>query len=442
MDLSEVVIAQVWTRVAARLTELTGQRCYVRIPADGSWRVVPEDGWSDTLLPTAVRLPLDGGGSSQGELVLPAGTTGGPTLGASLVPTLLAELAEAMVRLTAATVAADEAVARERRLDAFARGLLDCATAAQIHAVIVEHMARALGAEIGALALPIAGEDALGVTATFGYPAVVVEHVRQAPGEGILGRVFATSQAVVVRDVSEMPEHARRRRYRSSSYLVFPLTGPAGVQAVVAVTDRADGRPFDDHDLHILAALNASASLALTCEALRERTRDLAHQATVDGLTALFNRRYFETRLEQEIQRQRRQFDELSLLIVDLDDFKMLNDSHGHLMGDRVLREVGDILRRAVRIFDVCARYGGEEFAILMPGANAATAFRIAERIRRQIEQHFVSGGRAGGPIPVTVSVGVASAQPATTRETLIAHADSALFQAKARGKNVVCVYP
>jgi len=137
------------------------------------------------------------------------------------------------------------------------------------------------------------------------------------------------------------------------------------------------------------------------------------------------------------IAAKNRELDRLNAIYI-----KMLNDSHGHLMGDRVLREVGDIFRRAVRIFDVCARYGGEEFAILMPGANAATAFRIAERIRRQIEQHFVSGGRAGGPIPVTVSVGVASAQPATTRETLIAHADSALFQAKARGKNVVCVYP
>jgi len=439
--MSEELIAEVWTRVAARLTELAGQPCHVRIPADGAWRVVPEDGWSDTLLATAVRVPLDGGGMWQGELVVPAQPDGAKAR-SGLVPTLLGEVAEAMVRLTAAAASADEASARERRLDAFGRGLVDCATAAEMHALIVEQMARAVGAEIGALALPIAGEEALGVTATFGYPAVVVEHVRQTPGEGILGRVFATGQSLVVRDVSEQPEHARRRRYRSSSYLVFPLTGPAGVQAVVAVTDKADGRPFDERDLAILASLNAPASLALSREELRERTRDLAHQATVDGLTSLFNRRYFETRLEQEIQRQRRQFDELSLLMVDLDDFKILNDSHGHLMGDRVLREVGDILRRAVRIFDVCARYGGEEFVILMPGANAATAFRIAERIRRQIEQHFVSGARAGGPISSTVSVGVASAQPATTRETLIAHADSALFQAKARGKNVVCVYP
>ena len=168
------------------------------------------------------------------------------------------------------------------------------------------------------------------------------------------------------------------------------------MQAVIAVTDKADGRPFDDRDLAILMAFGAPASLALGRE---ESARAHARSRPPgDGGRAdrLFNRRYFETRLEQEIQRQRRQFDELSLLMVDLDNFKDLNDSQGHLVGDRVLREVADILRRAVRIFDVCARYGGEEFVILMPGANAATALRIAERIRRQVEQHFASGLRAG----------------------------------------------
>jgi diguanylate cyclase (GGDEF)-like protein len=439
--MSDTPALTAWANVAVRLTEIMGRRCYVRLPRAGDCAVVPKEGWAEALLEGAMRLPIDGGGELQGELVVPRGDDAAGA-DVAIVRPLLGELAEILLRLSAAEHTAEAAVTRERRLDGFGRALVEASTATEVYAIIVEQMARAVGAEIGALALPIPGEDALGVTATFGYPAVVVEHVRQAPGEGILGRVFATGQSVVVRDVSELPDHARRRRYRSSSYLVVPLTGAGGVQAVVAVTDKSDGRPFDERDLAILTGLNAPASLALSREELRARTRDLAHQATVDVLTALFNRRYFETRLEQEIQRQRRQFAEFSLLMVDLDDFKRLNDSQGHLVGDRVLREVADILRRAVRIFDVCARYGGEEFVILMPGANAATAFRIAERIRRQVEQHFVAGTRAGGQVASTVSVGVASAQPATTRETLIAQADSALFQAKARGKNVVCVYP
>ena len=434
----------VWARVAARLNELTGRTSVIRVPDNGEWRVVSgADRWPSEALEGALRIPVDGGCDLQAEVVLPRERTKGPdTLASSACRSLIGEVAESTAQLEVANRRLEIALARERQLDAFVRALVHCPDAPSLHSLIIQTMARAVGADIGAIALPMAGESQLGVTATYGYPSVVVEHVRQAPGEGILGRVFSTGQAVVVRDVAEQPDHARRRRYRSSSYLAFPLTGPVGVQAVIAVTDKADGEPFDDRDLAILMSFGAPASLALGREELRERTRDLAHQATIDGLTGLFNRRYFETRLEQEIQRQRRQFDELSLLMVDLDNFKDLNDTQGHLVGDRVLREVADILRRAVRIFDVCARYGGEEFVILMPGANAPTALRIAERIRRQVEQHFASGLRSGSPVSPTVSVGVSSAQPSTTRETLIAQADSALFQAKGAGKNVVCVYP
>jgi diguanylate cyclase (GGDEF)-like protein len=254
--------------------------------------------------------------------------------------------------------------------------------------------------------------------------------------------VFETGEPILERDGSGNRSHPRRRRYRGDSYVALPLATSEGIGGVVAFTDKKDGSSFNDADLATLTALSVPAALALTREQLRDRTHDLAHLATVDGLTGLFNRRYFETRLEEEIQRQRRQLNELALLMVDLDNFKDLNDTHGHLVGDRVLREVAEILRRAVRIFDVCARYGGEEFVILMPGANAPTAVRIAERIRRQVELHFASGLRSGAPAALTVSVGVSTAGATTSRETLIAQADSALLWAKTSGKNVVNVYP
>ena len=99
--------------------------------------------------------------------------------------------------------------------------------------------------------------------------------------------------------------------------------------------------------------------------------------------------------------------------MVDLDNFKELNDTQGHLVGDMALQAKSPTsCSRAVRIFDVCARYGGEEFVILMPGAGASTALRIAERIRRQVEQHFATGLRSGVPVPLTVSVGVSTASP------------------------------
>ncbi len=436
---------EIWEPIAERLEELTGRQCFVRVPAGGGERevaIVP-DRWNSAGLEGALRIPVDGGPDFQAELVIAGEPGGGPDpLASPIWRALIGDVARSAIQLSIASRTLELALAREQGRDAFTRALVACPNGPALHTLIVETMARAVGADIGAIALPVAGELTIGVMATYGYPAVVVEDVRQAPGEGVLGRVFATGQAIVVKDVSEVPEHTLRRRYRSGSYLAFPLTGAGGVQAVVALTDKADGRPFDHGDLALLTSLGVPASLAIAREELRERTRDLAHQASIDGLTGLLNRRYFDARLEQEIQRQRRQFDDLALLMVDLDNFKELNDSQGHLVGDRMLREVADILRRAVRIFDVCARYGGEEFVILMPGANAATALRIAERIRRQVEQHFASGIRSGSKSSQTVSVGVSSARASTTWETLISQADSALFRAKGSGKNVVCVYP
>jgi diguanylate cyclase (GGDEF)-like protein len=344
----------------------------------------------------------------------------------------------AALQLVQLKVQRGEADRRSESIGHFSRALLAISDSATLQNVILEHMARAVDAEIGALAVFLPQENSLAITATYGYPAVLVEHLRLAPGEGVLGRVFATGAPVVVSDVSGMPGQVARRRYRTDSYIALPLAGPDGVVAVIALTDKTSGEPFSDADLSALMLMSVPAALAVSRELLRDRTNDLAHLATVDALTGLFNRRYFETRLEQELQRQRRQQDDLSLLLLDLDNFKELNDTQGHLVGDMALKEVAEILRRAVRIFDVCARYGGEEFVILMPGAGASTALRIAERIRRQVEQHFATGLRSGVPVPLTVSIGVSTASPDVTRDVLVAKADSALLRAKRTGKNQV----
>ena len=344
----------------------------------------------------------------------------------------------AALQLVQLKVQRGEADRRSESIGHFSRALLAISDSATLQNLILEHMARAVDAEIGALAVFLPQENSLAITTTYGYPAVLVEHLRLAPGEGVLGRVFATGAPLVVSDVSGMPGQVARRRYRTDSYVALPLAGPDGVVAVIALTDKTSGEPFTDADLSALMLMSVPAALAVSRELLRDRTNDLAHLATVDALTGLFNRRYFETRLEQELQRQRRQQDDLSLLLLDLDNFKELNDTQGHLVGDMALKEVAEILRRAVRIFDVCARYGGEEFVILMPGAGASTALRIAERIRRQVEQHFATGLRSGVPVPLTVSIGVSTASPEVTRDALVAKADSALLRAKGTGKNQV----
>ena len=305
MDMRTPRGQEIWEPIAERLEDLTGRQCFVRVPAGGGdWIVVVgADRWNPAVLDDALRIPVDGGPGFEAELVI-ARQAGEPdSLASPIWRALIGDVARSTIQLAVASRTLELALAREQGRDAFTRALVACPDAPALHTLIVETMARAVGADIGAIALPLAGELTLGVAATYGYPAVVVEDVRQAPGEGVLGRVFATGRPIVVRDVSEVPEHARRRRYRSGSYLAFPLTGAGGVQAVVALTDKADGRPFDDRDLAILTSLGVPASLAIAREELRERTRDLAHQASIDGLTGLLNRRYFDARLEQEIQR-------------------------------------------------------------------------------------------------------------------------------------------
>jgi diguanylate cyclase (GGDEF)-like protein len=297
-----------------------------------------------------------------------------------------------------------------------------------LYRLILRTLASQVGARTGCLAVP-SGEQGnrLRIVATVGYPHAIVEHVRVSPGEGILGRVFDSRQAL------RGTANPRRPRHATDSYLALPIATGRNCLAVVALTDRADGHAFDERDLTAVRALSAPAALALARDAMFGDIDALTRAATVDSLTGLFNRRYLESRLEAEVQRVRRHGLDLALLMADIDDFKRINDSLGHQEGDRVLKEVADLLRGGVRIFDVCARFGGEEFAILMPSASAEIAVQVAERIRRRVE-----GRSRQDATRVTLSVGVAVLEASDSIEALVGAADRALIAAKRQGKNQV----
>ena len=160
-----------------------------------------------------------------------------------------------------------------------------------------------------------------------------------------------------------------------------------------------------------------------------ERTE---RSAVSDGLTGLFNHTYFLQALRQELSRSRRHGRPAALLILDLDDFKRLNDQRGHLEGDRALVGAASVIRESVREIDVAARYGGEEFAVLLPDTSRLGALVVAERVRRRVEERFARLRPA-----VTVSGGIAVfPDDATSAAELVVRADAALYAAKAAGKN------
>src|SRR5712691_8564350 len=169
------------------------------------------------------------------------------------------------------------------------------------------------------------------------------------------------------------------------------------------------------------------------------RTRRLA---STDGLTEVYNHRTFQERLAQEIARANRYSRPLSLLMIDVDHFKMYNDTYGHPQGNSVLQDLARLLREMSRTSDTVARYGGEEFAIILPETDSVGAQKIAQRLLEQVERHPFPGkeGMPGGTL--TISIGVAMYVSAGSKDALLQAADMALYTAKREGRNRVCVEP
>jgi diguanylate cyclase (GGDEF)-like protein len=389
-----------------------------------------DDGGAETDEPRWTGIAVGGGGGRARSwmLLLPGAPDvwEGSSVVSHFVPDIGAQLEDAADREHSEGWA--RAAARYHR---FCRRLTRTQTADELYGLILGSLAAHVCADVGALALYSDVDHRLAIVKTLGYPQELVDHLRIAPGEGVLGKVFASGRAV--RSSGTAPEGIRRLRYRTDSYIAAPLFGQDGPLGVVALTDRRDGAPFTADDLSALRLFSDAASLALTTQKLRQAADEGTRLASIDPLTGLFNRRYFDSRLEAELQRARRHNEPLALLMVDIDNFKAINDELGHVVGDRLLRCVSDRLRRGVRIFDVCARYGGDEFAILMPSSNVETAVLVAERIRTTVGGHC-----AYGTAGVTVSIGIAHSDG--REQELLSNADRALLEAKALGKNAVKV--
>ena len=170
---------------------------------------------------------------------------------------------------------------------------------------------------------------------------------------------------------------------------------------------------------------------------MKEAMTSLAEASNRDGLTGIYNRRFIEEAVAKEFSRVQRYGGTLSIILFDLDNFKSINDTHGHLIGDEVLRAAATCIGSIVRLTDTFGRYGGEEFMALLPATSAGGATILAERLRQRLASTPVTHGKL--TVQVTLSAGLAEWQPGMQRyETLIKAADQALYQAKERGRNCV----
>lgn len=198
---------------------------------------------------------------------------------------------------------------------------------------------------------------------------------------------------------------------------------------------------FDPWDAEELAArVRKCLVVQARLEALATQVNELQRLSSTDGLTGVHNHRHFQERLREEFRRAQRYDDALSLILLDLDHFKSVNDQYGHTAGDGVLREVAAALQRGVRETDLVARYGGEEFAVLLPRTHLTGALTVAERVRRELRALRLGVEET---LRVTASLGVSSFPHRTvlTPEQLLLTADEALYRAKHEGRDRICLH-
>jgi diguanylate cyclase (GGDEF)-like protein len=202
------------------------------------------------------------------------------------------------------------------------------------------------------------------------------------------------------------------------------------------VLDSPEAGAFRHHDVQSLESVADICATAIQNAHYVERVKQLAY---LDGLTGIFNRRFFELRIAEEIERSRRFGTGMAVIMIDIDQFKRLNDEFGHLLGDEVLRQVSSIFHQQLRKIDVVCRYGGEEFAILLSQTSPEHAHAVAEKLRRLVETWQFPGV----PRPVTISAGAATCpEHGSTRDELVAAADAGLYAAKQAGRNRVSMVP
>ena len=273
---------------------------------------------------------------------------------------------------------------------------------------------------------------------THGLSDHFVKNMSFSPG-GLADKVFTTGGHIISNDNPgaqyQLSRLARAEGIRS--FVCLPLMGATSRLGVVYFyhTDRDDFPPDEIELLKTFAHLAAGAMENARLYAQVE------NQARTDALTALPNRRWFEQRLEEELRRAQRYKQNFSLMLLDADRFKDVNDRLGHPTGDAVLKELARILAQQVRDVDFAARVGGEEFAVVLPETDHIGARLVAERVRRAVADTPLRP--AGGPeLGMTVSIGVACF-PACgeTIADIVAHADQAPYTAKAEGRNRVCLY-
>ena len=299
---------------------------------------------------------------------------------------------------------------------------------------VLDRVLKVTGVEIAGIFLLDEKTRELVLRASRGMSVSFVREVKiLSAGEGILKQVVETGKPLLVENMSLEPRfnHHGTKKWRVQSFAALSIMAKEKILGMMGIGSYGH-REFPDWEVRMLGTIANQIGMAIDNAQLYEHALELAF---TDGLTGLYNRRYLMDQIEREFIRAQRSKAPLSLIMIDLDGLKGINDRFGHHVGDSFLKEVARIVKANTRASDVAARWGGDEFMLLAPGTDSKGADKIAERIRAQVE-HFkikLEGEEAG----ITVSAGIVSYPTnASVVPELVKKADEAMYCAKRAGKN------
>jgi diguanylate cyclase (GGDEF)-like protein len=319
---------------------------------------------------------------------------------------------------------------------------IDASDPSDIYESILAQSADLLKAERSSLLLFDHNANELTLKAARGIPVAVGEIGAIRMGEGIAGSVLSEGRPLVTTIDAMGKQSAPERRYKTGSFISYPIAIGQRKIGVLNVADKIGGAAYDESDLNMIDLVAPQIALALERAAWQHRANQFQLMSITDPLTGLHNRRYLEARLSEELNRSKRYDHPMSFMMIDIDDFKLYNDRNGHQAGDRALEITAQCLRSTLRKVDVASRYGGEEFSILLPQTTLKEAGAIADRLRRKITLTKFPHGDSQPLGAVTVSIGLSSFSPALDSvEAIIRAADRALYHAKSHGKNRAYAY-
>ena len=301
---------------------------------------------------------------------------------------------------------------------------------------VLRSISQLLGPENWSLLLLDVERNELYFEIAVGRAAPAIRHLRFKVGEGIAGWVAAHKRPLVVPSVRDDPRFSPRAdlesHFETQSIVCVPMLYRDRLLGVIEMVGAKGSRPFSEVDLAVLTPFADFAAIAIENARNFQRVEELT---LIDEWTSLYNARFLRQRINEELDRAHRYHHPLSLIFFDLDHFKTVNDTSGHVVGSHLLRQVGELIWKSIRSSDRPARYGGDEFVILLPETDKPAAVALASRIRRALSEQPLLEGIG----PITATFGVATF-PDDARDgvALLEASDRSMYLGKSRGRDQV----